>query len=264
MCHWVFRAMHYPCSSASPKLTSTWATLCILAKGQACSQPKAGKRKAQRLLPRNCHHSGGIDSLPKPTARPGLKSPQIHSFDLLLNRILAGRNVELGKASLEVWLTKRDGCGSAEYPERAFSDTCPAWPVSGVGLGSHLWLWYCKTQMPWSSHEAQEPLPTETNIRAGAANVGISSAAPAGVSPGVWELQHIWLQGSSLCSINSDFQGLCCNSALAPALDPLPWILLVFFSTLILHNRTKNCALFSNVMNCSNSPPSSLGKRDYK
>lgn len=28
----------------------------------------------------------------------------------------------------------------------------------------------------------------ETNIRAGAANVGISSAAPAGVSPGVWEL----------------------------------------------------------------------------
>lgn len=135
MCHWVFRAMHYPCSSASPKLTSTWATLCILAKGQACSQPKAGKRKAQRLLPRNCHHSGGIDSLLKPTGRPGLKSPQIHSFDLLLDRILAGRNVELGKASLEVWLTKRDGCGSAEYPERAFSDTCPVWPVSGGRAG---------------------------------------------------------------------------------------------------------------------------------
>jgi len=36
--------------------------------------------------------------------------------------------------------------------------------------------------------------------------------------------QHVWFQGSSLCSINSDFQDSCCIFALAPsaALDPFP------------------------------------------
>jgi len=51
------------------------------------------EKQGSGLLPRNCHHEGGIDSLVKPTGRPGLKSSQIYSSDSLLNGILAGRNV---------------------------------------------------------------------------------------------------------------------------------------------------------------------------
>lgn len=239
-----------------------------MAKVQPCSQPKAGKRKAQ-----DCSQETAITKEALTASRNPWEGQVLnrHRFTAPICYSTASSLEEtcgLGKSESWRVIEKKDdinGSGSAQYSQRAYSDTLPGMFSERVGLGSQLWAWCFNTQMLWTSHGLHWLFHMKTSgpgkkknrsaafrdICVGATDMGTtSSAAPVDVSSGVWELGAARLvSGSSLCSINSDFQDFWCIFALGPLqLLTLSHEFSCFFSTLIQRNRTKHCVWFSNVI----------------
>lgn len=142
---------------------------------------------------------------------------------------------------------KRDGmkgCGSAQCPERAFC---------GCGVT-------CDFGAPTlKGPEAALGFPMETDVCAGAANVGMS----------------LQVKGVKTESSTSAYRAdHCVPSVLISSISAaiLLWLQLLTlshkfscsFPTLVLQTRTKRCVSFSNAVNCPNSSPSSLGKQELQ
>lgn len=142
------------------------------------------------------------------------------------------------------------------WNERLWLCTVPR--KSLLWLWSHLWLWCSHTQRPRGSPGAQG-FPMETDVCAGAANVGMS----------------LQVKGVKTESSTSAYRAdHCVPSVLISSISAaiLLWLQLLTlshkfscsFPTLVLQTRTKRCVSFSNAVNCPNSPPSSLGKQELQ